>query len=131
MNVQKSLIISAFAAVLQVASIQTATAKNLVCISAGYCTTALSCNTKGAGEKLNVKIMKGNRAEFGWDGTDAKFTAKGQRKKNFTVYATSSDTSLQTFVLADDMSASMGVTTHLLDQLYNSFHALTCREANE
>jgi len=105
-------------------------AQNLVCVSAGYCVNDLTCNTNGAGEELTVKRLKGNRVEFGWS-PDAVFTAKGIRKEGFTVYIGNEHAgSMQTLVLADDLTATMGVTTILLDKLYDSSHNLTCTKVN-
>jgi len=106
-------------------------AKELRCVSAGYCTYDLTCDVNDLAETLIVKFGKGNRAEFGWDEADARFIATGVRKNDFTVYAAGSDSATQTFVLADNMTASMSVTTHFLNELYVSFHRLTCQEAPE
>ena len=131
MNVQKLFAINSIVAISLMASVGLPHARTLDCISAGYCTNALECHTDGAGEKLVVRLQKGNTASFGWDGTDVRFTAKGIRKDGFTVYASATQTATQTFILADDMSASMGVTTYVLDQFYNSFHALTCLKGSK
>lgn len=104
-------------------------ARDLICVSEGYCVNDLTCNTNGAGEELMVKLLKGNQAQFGWS-AEAMFTAPGIRKDDFTVYmGTARPNSIQTFVLADDLTGSMGVTTVLFDEFYNSHHRLVCRDA--
>jgi len=103
----------------------TVQAESLRCETAGYCTNDLECF-----DDTSTFILQDNgkgTIMMGWEG-DVVFPTAPVRYDGFTLYEHRGfSDSIQTFVVADDLTATFGMSTIMFEQLYTSFQALTCQ----
>jgi len=99
-------------------------AQSLRCQTAGYCTNELECF-----DDSSVFILNDSKGRFmmGWE-EEVIFPTAPVRYDGFTVYDHRGfSDSIQTLVVADNLSATFSISLMLFDGLYTSFQALTCQ----
>lgn len=102
-------------------------ARSLSCQTRGFCTNEVTCTPDDA--VLLVELLPNGTATFGWEG-QVSFVGVPVEKPGFTAYLSlNGERSIQTFTLAQDMSATMSVQTIIFDSLYHSIQSLTCVES--
>jgi hypothetical protein len=100
-----------------------AEAQSLRCQTAGYCTNALECF-----DDSSIFILRDAKGHvlMGWQ-DDVVFPTAGVAYDGFTLYEhRGSPASIQTLVVAADLTATFSISTILFGSLYTSFQALVC-----
>ena len=99
-------------------------AQSLRCQTAGYCVNTLECFDDSS--TFILRDAKG-QVMMGWE-EEVIFPTAPVRYDGFTLYEHRGfSDSIQTLVVADDLTATFSISTILFDELYTSFQALTCQ----